>query len=255
LRSGAAPGSPGVSTASQSSGTQFNRSDALDGQAARFRDGAGRYPNINAAGLAGYANAWHPANVVGASLYTHPGYSGLARGLGLAAVPVAYDYGGNVVASPSAVYVNGDSAGTPQQYAQQASEIASAGQSAQPAAESKWLPLGVFAIVEGDATTSDDIFQLAVNPEGVLRGNYRNVRTDQVEAISGSVDKKTQRTAWTIGTDQTPVYEAGLANLTKDSTPILVQNAEGQPHQMLLLRVPQPEQQTAGAGAAPSSQQ
>ena len=59
---------------------------------------------------------------------------------------------------------------------------------AKPAADSKWLPLGVFAVVEGDATSSDDIFQLAVNPQGIVRGNYNNVRTNQVESyfrISG----------------------------------------------------------------------
>jgi hypothetical protein len=165
-------------------------------------------------------------------------------------MPVAYDYGGNVVAQPNAIYVNGDAVATPQEYEQQSSEIAGAGQSAQPAADSKWLPLGVFAVVEGDATTSDDIFQLAVNPQGIVRGNYHNVRTDQMETITGSVDKKTQRTAWTIGDDQTPVYEAGLSNLTKDITPILVQNATGEPHQMSLIRLPQPEDQAAGDGAS-----
>jgi hypothetical protein len=168
----------------------------------------------------------------------------------MAATPVAYDYGGNVVVQPDAVYVNGDVVGTPQQYAQQTSTIASAGQSAKPAADSKWLPLGVFAVVEGDATSSDDIFQLAVNPQGIIRGNYNNVRTNQVETISGSVDKKTQRTAWTIGDDQSPAYEAGLTNLTKDITPMLVISADGQSHQMSLIRVPQPTQQTGENGAA-----
>jgi hypothetical protein len=160
----------------------------------------------------------------------------------MAAAPVAYDYGGNVVVQSDAVYVNGDVVGTPQQYAQQTSAIASAGQSAAPGADSKWLPLGVFAVVAGDATSSDDIFQLAVNPQGIIRGNYNNVRTNQVERISGSVDTKTQRTAWTIGDDRSPVYEAGVANLTKDITPMLVITADGQSQQLSLIRLPQPEQ-------------
>src|SRR5262249_52349477 len=135
--------------------------------------------------------------------------------------------------------------GTPQEYAQQASTIASAGQSAQPSEDSKWLPLGVFAVVEGDATSSDDVFQLAVNPQGIIRGNYHNMRADTVESMSGSVDKKTQRAAWTIGNDQSPVYEAGISNLTKNVTPILVQNPDGQSHQMSLVRLQQPEQQAS----------
>ncbi len=188
-----------------------------------------------------YPHAWQPTRVVSPSLYTHPGYAGLARGLGLAAQPTTYDYGGNVVVQPNAVYVNGDAAGTPQQYAQQSSAIASQGQAAQPAEDSKWLPLGVFAVVEGDATSSDDIFQLAVNPQGIIRGNYHNLRTDDVETITGSVDKQTQRTAWTIGADRTPVYEAGLANLTKEVTPILVLDGDSQPQQMSLIRLTQSE--------------
>lgn len=192
---------------------------------------------------AGYPNAWNPTNVVTTSLYTHPGYSNLAVGLGMAAQPVAYDYGGNVVVQSDAVYVNGDAAGTPQQYASQASQLAGTGQAAQPAEDTKWLPLGVFAVVEGDQTNSDDVFQLAVDRQGIIRGNYHNVRTNQVESLSGAVDKTTQRAAWTIGNDQTPVYEAGLANLTKDQTPILVHTADGQTRQVSLIRLPPPSSQ------------
>ncbi len=189
---------------------------------------------------AGYPNAWNPTNVVTTSLYTHPGYANLAVGLGTAAQPIPYDYGGNVVVQSDAVYVNGDAAGTPQQYATQASQLAGTGQAAQPAQDTKWLPLGVFALVEGDQTNSDDVFQLAVDRQGIIRGNYHNVRTNQVESMSGAVDKTTQRAAWTIGKDQTPVYEAGLANLTKDQTPILVHTADGQTRQVSLIRLPQP---------------
>jgi hypothetical protein len=203
---------------------------------------AALYPAYNAAALANYNTAWQPANIVTPSLYQHPGYASLAVGLGLSSQPIPYDYGGNVVVQPTAVYVNGDAAGAPQQYADQASQLAASGSSAQPAADSKWLPLGVFAIVEGDATTSDDIFQIAVNPQGILRGNYHNVRNDQIEKLSGSVDKATQRAAWTIGGDQLPVYEAGVANLTKDATPILVHTGNGQPRQVTLIRLEQPMQ-------------
>ena len=198
------------------------------------------YPAYSSAMLASHPNAWVPTDVVTASLYKHPGYSNLAVGLGLAAQPVPYDYGGNVVVQPHAVYVNGDTAGTPQEYASQASQLAGTGQSAQPAPDTKWLPLGVFAVVEGNQTSSDDIFQLAVDRQGIIRGNYHNLRSDQVETISGAVDKSTQCVAWTIGSDQYPVYEAGIANLTQDETPILVHTGEGQTRQMSLIRLPPP---------------
>jgi hypothetical protein len=202
--------------------------------------------------LDGHQNAWAPTNVVTSSLYTHPGYGSLAVGLGLSEQPVPYDYGGNIVVQPNAVYVNGDTAGTPQQYASQASQIAGTGQSAEITEDTKWLPLGVFAVVEGTQTSSDDIFQLAVDQQGIIRGNYHNLRTDQVESISGAVDKKTQRAAWTIGSDQAPVYEAGAANLTKDETPMLVHLADGQTRQVSLIRLPQPPQQP-DTGAAVGS--
>ncbi len=188
--------------------------------------------------------------MIGTSLYTHPGYKNLALGLGLSEQPVPYDYGGNVVVQSTGVYVNGDTAGTPQEYTAAASQLAATGQSAQPAEDTKWLPLGVFAVVEGDETNSDDVFQLAVDKQGILRGNYHNLRDNTMENITGAVDKKTQRAAWTIGSDQTPVYESGIGNLTKDETPLLVHTGDGQSHQMSLIRLPQPPQE-AGASSGP----
>lgn len=214
----------------------------MNDQRSAFVAGAANYPAYNAKQLAGYASAWPPVNLTTGSLYTHPGYGALAVGLGMSAQPAPYDYGGNVVVQSDAVYVDGNPAGSAQEYGEQSSQLAAVGADATPAKESKWLPLGVFAVVEGDATNSDDIFQLAVNPQGVIRGNYHNVASDQVDAISGSVDKKTQRAAWTIGKDKTPVYESGVANLTKDVTPILVHLEGGQTHQMSLIRLEQPPQ-------------
>ncbi len=159
-------------------------------------------------------------------------------------MPIPYDYGGNVVVQPTSVYVDGNPSGDPQQYADQATAVAAVGQSSPPADDSKWLPLGVFAIVDGNATSSDDVFQLAVNPQGILRGNYHNLKSNDMEPISGSVDKQSQRAAWTIGDDQTPVYEAGIVNLTKDQTPILVHLGDGQTNQLTLIRLEQPPDNT-----------
>jgi hypothetical protein len=199
---------------------------------------------------ASYPNAWAPTNMTSSSLYANPGYGATAGQVGLGAQPTTYDYGSNVVVQPDAVYVNGDAAGTPQQYEDQATQIAATGRSAQPDQGGKWLPLGVFAVVQGNATSSDNIFQLAVNPQGVIRGNYHNTRTNQVEPISGSVDKSTQRAAWSIGSDKTPVYDAGIANLTKDATPILVHTGGGQSHQVTLIRLQPPQQPSAADSGA-----
>jgi hypothetical protein len=42
------------------------------------------------------------------------------------------------------------------------------------------------------------------------------------QEVYGSVDKKTQRAAWTVGDRKEPVFEAGMANLTKSETTVLV---------------------------------
>ena len=237
-----AAGVPG-DYAARATGTYYNSTTALATQSAAFRGAAATYPAYNAGVYGNYPNAWVPNNYTNVNVYANPGYRAVAGTLGLAATPIPYDYGANVVAQSNAIYVNGDSAGTPEEYANQASQIASTGQSATSDADSKWTSLGVFAIVEGDQTNSDDTFQLAVNTEGIIRGNYHNIRNDQMENLTGSVDKKTQRSAWTIGMDQFPVYEAGIANLTKDATPLFVHTGDGQSRQMTLIRLPEPPQQ------------
>jgi hypothetical protein len=105
-------------------------------------------------------------------------------------------------------------------------------------------------MVEGGQTTSDDIFQLAVNSRGVLRGNYHYLKDDSVVPLAGAVDPKTQRAAWTIGGDKTPIYEAGIANLTRDQTTMLLHLPDGQQRQFTLVRLPDPAQE-AGPGNGP----
>jgi len=236
-------GAPAAGAAVHAYGTSYTSSAELAAQGAAVRGAAVGHAAYTPAMYASYPRAWNPANVVTGSLYTHPGYNNLAVGLGMAAQPVAFDYGGNVVVQNEAVYVNGEAAGTPQQYAAQASQIANAGQTAPPAQDTKWLPLGIFAVVEGNQTNSNDVFQLAVDQQGVIRGNYHNTANNQVEPMAGSVDEQTQRAAWRIGSDQFPVYEAGIANLTKDETPILIHTQDGQTRQLSLIRLPQPAQQ------------
>ena len=184
--------------------------------------------------------AWHPKNLTSPSIYTKPSYGQLVAGLGVPAQPLMYDYGGNVVIQKDSVYVNGVFLGTPQQYAEQAAQIAAAGVT-DPPAETKWLPLGVFAIVEGTATTSDEVFLIAIDQRGIIRGNYHNVKVNQLIAISGSIDPRSQRAAWTSGDDKLPVYEAGVGNLTKDATTMLVHLPDGTSHQMSLIRLAQPQ--------------
>jgi len=136
--------------------------------------------------------------------------------------------------------VNGDSVGTPVEYATQAITIADTGKQAQATKEEEWLSLGVFAMTQGEQKNANDIFQLAVNKDGIIRGNYYNALGDTTLPVYGSVDKKTQRAAWTVGEKKEPIYEAGFANLTKSETTMLVHFGKEKSQQWTLTRIEDP---------------
>ena len=114
------------------------------------------------------------------------------------------------------VYVNGHDAGTSQQYYDSAENLASSGAKADASPDGDWLPLGVFALTKPDQTSSDVTIQLAINKQGIIRGNYTDNQTDKTQVIQGALDKKTQRVAFTIGDNKSEVIETGLYNLTKE---------------------------------------
>src|SRR4029078_11083283 len=154
--------------------------------------------------------------------------------------PVYYDYGSNVVYEGDTVYVNGDSVGTQEQYAQQAITFAETGKQAEASKEEEWLPLGVFAMVQGEGTDSNDLFQLAVNKAGTIRGNFYSALSDTTLPVYGSVDKKTQRAAWTVGDRKEPIYEVGIANLTNAETTMLDHFGTARTQQWTLIRIAPP---------------
>jgi hypothetical protein len=159
--------------------------------------------------------------------------------------PVYYDYGDNVTYQDNSVYVNGQDAGTTQQYYQQASDLAQAGATADAPADGEWLPLGVFALTRSGESNSIVTIQLAVNKEGIIRGNYTDTKTDKTMVIQGSVDKQTQRVAFTVGDNKSNLIETGLYNLTKDEAPALIHVGEDKTEQWLLVRLKQ-DQDAAG---------
>jgi hypothetical protein len=190
--------------------------------------------------------AWAPAAGMAAGAAATPNWGAVSNYAGYPQQPAYNDYGGNVVSQPDAMYVNGDPAGTPQQYAQQAGQIASAGAQGNP--DDSWMPLGVYALAPNSQDAPpNELFQLAINKQGVIRGNYHNTQTNKTQPVAGSVDPKTLRAAWTIGQQKAPVFEAGIANLTKDETTMMIHDAAGQSSQATLVRLPAPD----SSGGAP----
>lgn len=155
--------------------------------------------------------------------------------------PVYYDYGSTTVYDGDSVYVNGDAVATQEQYADQATQIAAAGQSAAPPNADEVTPLGVFGMVQGDEKTATQFVQLSLDKKGVISGEYYNATTDQTEKLAGAVDQKTQRAAWTVADRKTIVYEAGIANLTKDETTMLIHYGKDKTQQWILVRIPEPQ--------------
>jgi hypothetical protein len=87
------------------------------------------------------------------------------------------------------------------------------------------------------------VVQLALNKDGVLRGNYYNAVSDATTPVKGSLDKKTQRVAWTIGDKKDQVFETGLYNLTQDETTMLVHFGKDRTEQYKLFRVQQQQEE------------
>jgi hypothetical protein len=199
----------------------------------------GRYPGAwYASGWAAGA-VWNPCTWNAAA-----GYCGYA-----AESPVDYNYGTNVVYEGDSVYVNGQQAGTSQQYYDQASSLASTGAMADAPADGDWLPLGVFAFTKSDQQKSNITIQLAVNKEGIVRGNYTDSATNENQIIQGSVDKTTQRVCFTVGKNTTNVVEAGLYNLTKDESPCLLHYGADRTEQWLLVRLKKPADSDDGTAS------
>jgi hypothetical protein len=84
------------------------------------------------------------------------------------------------------------------------------------------------------------ITDLVSKRSSVIRGNYYDAFADNTLPVYGSVDKKTQRAAWSMGEKQDIVFEAGIANLTREETPILVHYGKDNKQHFTLVRVEQP---------------
>ena len=134
--------------------------------------------------------------------------------------------------------------GTADEYYQQAQDLAGSGAQQQSTdKDDSWMSLGVFAMSHDQHTKANLILQLAVNKDGIIRGNYTATLTKDTKPVQGSVDKKTQRAAFTIGDNKDNVIETGIYNLTKDEAPALVHFGKDKTEQWTLVRLSQDGQQ------------
>jgi hypothetical protein len=169
-----------------------------------------------------------------------------------------YAYGNDITYEDNEVYLYGQPISTAADYYDSAASLAQTGEEAdvpseQPpanedeaaptnAADAQWLPLGVFEALEPNQKTSNMTFQIAVNKQGIVRGNYFNSGDNNVQPIEGAVDKQTQRITWVVKGKDKIIFDTGLYNLTKDETTVLVHFSKDKTQQWTLVRLKQPQQ-------------
>ncbi|MFA7336769.1 MAG: hypothetical protein WC028_08265 [Candidatus Obscuribacterales bacterium] len=229
-------------------------------------------------GWGGYPGAWCAPGWSEASAWTFMGVSTLTSFLGMGMMGAALSGGGsknsgnttnNITYEGDNVYMNGQPVGTAQQYYQQAQQLASAatapqdyssqyaqqfsnpdsaqGDTAAADPNEQWQALGVFALAEPGQKDSNMLLQLAINQKGILRGNYTNQLTNENSQIYGALDKKTQRISWTIGTNNSTVFDTSLADLVNDNSQVLVHYGPSNTRTMALIRLPAPSSSDTGA--------
>ena len=221
---GSAAGSTRV--AGVSSGTYYRSAAVINGQATLVRQNFGALPkSIRDLPPGGFDRAWRP---IAWSALAASGVIQLSRRTTITANPW-------FTRARPFMWTEWERAAR-RSSAQQATSIATVGKEAMADPKTgEWQPLGVFAMVQDGETKATNIFQLAVNKDGVIRGEYYNATTDTAEPVYGSVSKKAQLAAWTVADRKTPVYEAGIANLTKDETTMMVHYSKDKAQQFTLV--------------------
>jgi hypothetical protein len=158
---------------------------------------------------------------------------GVAGWLGWQADPVYYDY-----ADTGDDYWGSE---TSSLYADTALAMDS---SAAQQSESEWMPLGVFGLSksEGSPIAPNIYLQLALNKKGIISGTYYNATNDQTYEVEGIVDQKTQKAAWKVAdSENAPIFETGIYNLTQPEAPIRIHFNNGSIHQKMLVRLDEPK--------------
>ena len=168
-----------------------------------------------------HPNAWQ---------LTHP-YAGeavvAATAAGLAGWLVIADTTGNgtgYVSSYTSVAVDET---TPEEAAQQANDLAEFGTAEVPDT-TQWKPIGVYAFRSARNSEATRLLQLAVSPEGIVRGSHYDLISGEVANVSGAIDKNQLRVSWTIGEAGKVVFECALSELTKPDGQVTAYFPDGQ---------------------------
>ncbi|HTN77986.1 MAG TPA: hypothetical protein VL096_22195 [Pirellulaceae bacterium] len=175
-----------------------------------------------------------------ADAYAAANWTSTAQWLAIAAAPVAYAYPTNTAYTSTNTTGDTQYAVTPDpvEQAQTASALAQTGRVNPAPSGTDWMPLGVFALVPGEGTTSNQMVQLQVSKAGQLGGSYLDLLSDSSSPVQGAVNKETQQVAWTIGKNNSVVFETAIQSLTQDNAPLAVRFGENAAQSWTLVRMP-----------------
>jgi hypothetical protein len=115
------------------------------------------------------------------------------------------------------------------------SQLAARG-AAEVGSDTQFMPLGVYALGPANQNDATAVVQLSVSQNGILRGSYCDLVSDQGQTVYGAVDKQSQRVAWTVGDNGNVVFQTTLASLTGPSGPVSLLFAGGDTRQWTLAR-------------------
>ena len=209
---------------------------------AAVRNSFGNYGTFGAGWYGAHPGAWAAAGWAAGAAWNVAAWPAVGAwcGWGNSVQPVTYQYGDNITYQGDQVYYGDQPVATADQYYQQASTLAQSAPPPDPQS-TDWMPLGVFSLVQGDQSDSSNMFELAINKSGAIAGNYYSALAGSTLPVHGSVDKKTQRVAWTVGDNKATVYDAGISSLTKDEAPVLLHFGKDRTQQGMLVRLKKPE--------------
>jgi hypothetical protein len=203
-----------------------------------YRHGAvGGYPYYGGWNNRGAYYGWRPV--------TYAAFGTFMGAAWVSAQPRYYAYGdgGNVYYENNVVYVDGQAAGTPEEYAAQSTALVAS--APEQVTDTEWLPLGVFALTREGVNDSQAMLELAVNKQGVLSGTYYNEATEVTRSLKGMLDQDSQRAAigFADGKNADVVLETGIQNLTQDEAPALLHQGKDRSGPVLLVRLQAPEEE------------
>jgi hypothetical protein len=210
-----------------------------------------------------HPKAWSAASIKSVAWWPGSDWEKIRKHIGIEVQPIVYDFGddikyekGNVVSSGQVIatgkeyhevgqrivagekpFANKDSAGAPKAKVDD-SKINETKSNLQTT--SRWLPLGVFAVVNAGQKKADYLVQLAVDQNGRIRGNWIDQMTNQVRPVEGYADKTTQRVVYRLVDQKDLMAESGLVNLTEDVASVAIHRPNGEPEFRGLIRLLKP---------------